>query len=164
MIRSLLHRVITTDRGDSLGAVRVPKAIARELNEMLGSPICSAEEIERRRAAGRRLEELRRAPAEVVTRREPAPVMVYFEKDRNQRQLTRIEEALSARNIAFKKLDVAGDEATKAFVMKEARCEEDDLPIVFVAGTAVGGLRELVAFDASGELVKAVFGPDHPRP
>jgi hypothetical protein len=131
---------------------------------MLGAPICSAEEIERRRAAARRLEELRSVAVEPITTREPAPVMVYFEKDRNQRALTRIEEALSARKIAFKKLDVAGDEATKAFVTKEARCEEDDLPIVFVAGTPIGGLRELVAFDVSGELMKAVFGPDHPRP
>jgi len=30
--------------------------------------------------------------------------------------------------------------------------------VVFVAGKAIGGRTKLVAFDASGQLVKSVFG------
>jgi glutaredoxin len=98
------------------------------------------------------------AAAPVVKTREPAPVMVYFEKDRNQRLIERVRELLTAKGIAFQALDVSGDAATIAFVVREAKCEEDDLPIVFVAGTPVGGYNELVDWDVSGKLKTAVFG------
>lgn len=97
-------------------------------------------------------------PPPVVKAREPSPVMVYFEKDRNQRLIERVRELLTAKQIPFRALDVSGDAATLAFIVREARCEEDDLPIVFVAGTAVGGFNELVDWDVSGRLRAAVFG------
>lgn len=84
--------------------------------------------------------------------------MVYFEKDRNQRLIERVRELLTAKQIPFQALDVGGDAAMLAFIVREARCEEDDLPIVFVAGTAVGGFNELVDWDVSGRLEIAVFG------
>ena len=90
--------------------------------------------------------------------REPAPVMVYFEKDRNQRLIERVRELLTSKQIPFRALDVSGDPATLAFVVREAKCEDDDLPIVFVAGTPVGGFNELVDWDVSGRLKTAVFG------
>lgn len=157
-IRTGLHKVITSKVGDAFLPLRVPKVLARRMNMFLGSPICSAEELEKRRAAEKRLQELRASVANVVIKREPAPVIVYFEKDRNQRMLDRVEEALRAKNIAFTKLDVTGDEATMDFVTRTARCEKDDLPIVFVASTPVGGYDSLVAWDVSGELAKAVYG------
>ena len=98
------------------------------------------------------------APAPVVKTREPAPVMMYFERDRNQRLIERVRELLTAKQIPFQALDVSGDAATLAFIMREAHCEEDDLPIVFVAGTVVGGFNELVDWDVSGRLKVAVFG------
>jgi glutaredoxin len=84
--------------------------------------------------------------------------MVYFEKERNARLLGRIEEVLQAKRIAYTLLDVTGDESTKDFVMREAKCKEDELPIVFIAGAPVGGFEQLVAFDVAGKLEKAVFG------
>jgi hypothetical protein len=93
-----------------------------------------------------------------VKKREPAPVMMYFEKDRNQRLIERVRELLTAKQIPFQALDVSGDAATIAFVVREAGCEDDDLPIVFVAGAPVGGYNELVDWDVSGKLKKAVFG------
>ena len=98
------------------------------------------------------------APAAIAKPREPSPVMVYFEKDRNQRLIERVRELLTAKQIPFQALDVSGDAATLAFIVREARCEEDDLPIVFVAGTVVGGFNELVDWDVSGKLKAAVFG------
>lgn len=157
-IRTGLHKVITSQTGDGFLPVRVPKVIAQRVNMFLGSPLCSTEELAKRRAAEKRLHELRQAPVVVAIPREPAPVTVYFEKDRNQRMIDRIEESLRAKNIAFTKLDVTGDEATLDFVMRTAKCEADDLPIVFVASTPVGGYDQLVAWDVSGELKKAVFG------
>ncbi len=91
-------------------------------------------------------------------KREPAPVVVYFEKDRNQRLIERVQELLASRGIAYRALDVTGDEATMAFVMREAKCEEDDLPIVYVAGVPVGGYNDLVEWDVSGKLKTSVFG------
>lgn len=90
--------------------------------------------------------------------REPAPVMVYLEKDRNQRLIERVRELLQSKNIPFRELDVSGDAATLAFVVREAKCEDDDLPIVFVGGSVVGGFNELVDWDVSGKLKTAVFG------
>jgi len=157
-IRTTLHGIIENPRGDALSAIRVPKMFARRMNDFLGNPLCSAEDLEKRRAALAKLETLRGAAATVTLKRDPAPVVVYYEKDRNQRYIERVEELLTARGITFRSLDVTGDEATMAFVMREANCEEDDLPIVYVAGTPVGAYNDLVEWDVSGKLKTAVFG------
>jgi len=156
-LRTGLHKILTTRVGDDFLPIRAPKVLARRVNMFFGSPLCSAEDLAKRRAARKRLRELRAGDARPIAR-EPAPVTVYFEKDRNFRMLSRIEETLSAKKIAFTKLDVSGDEAMMQFITRAAKCEEDDLPIVFVASTAVGGYDALVAWDVSGELAKAVFG------
>lgn len=164
LVRSSLHRVITTPAGDRFLPVRLPKDLARRVNAVLGEPIASREEIARRRAARAKLAELADAAARGVSTaasaapREAAPVMIYFEKDRNQRMLERIKDALEARGIAFTALDVAGDETTKDYVMREARVKDDELPVVFIAGTPVGGYAEVVEWDVSGRLTTAVWG------
>lgn len=159
--RTSLHRVITTKVGDSLLPVRLPKDLARRFNTLLGEPICSREELQRRRSAEERLRSLRRGErtdmAQEAPTRAVAPVMIYFEKDRNMRMLERICETLGAREIPFTLLDVTNDETTKDFVVREAKCKEDELPIVFVASVVVGGYNELVEWDVSGKLKKAVF-------
>lgn len=104
------------------------------------------------------LPERRPVGTPVEKKREPAPVVMYFEKDRNQRLIDRTRELLSSKQIPFTALDVSGDAATLAFVMREAACEDDDLPVVFVAGAPVGGFNELVDWDVSGKLKRAVFG------
>ena len=102
------------------------------------------------------------AASKPAPRREPAPVVVYFEKDRNQRLIDRVRELLESKQIPFRTLDVSGDAATLAFIVREAKCEDDDLPIVFVGGTPVGGFNELVDWDVSGKLKTAVFGAAAP--
>ncbi len=84
--------------------------------------------------------------------------MVYYEKDRNARELARIREVLGARDVPYRLLDVTGDESTISFVTRTAKCETDDLPVVFVAGDVVGTFRDLVELDVNGGLVAAVFG------
>jgi hypothetical protein len=161
IVRTGLHKVITTKAGDGFLPVRLPKDIARRVNMVFGEPICSKDEIERRRAARAKLAELRAQGANAPkseTKREAAPVMIYFEKDRNARMLGRIQETLDSKAIKYTLLDVAGDETTKDYVMREAKVKEDDLPIVFVAGTPIGGYAELTDWDVSGRLATAVFG------
>ncbi len=127
----------------------------RRLRSVVRSAVDIArEELERRREEKRPI-----APQPPVPKkREPAPVIVYFEKDRNQRELERIREVLEARSITPRMLDVAGDEPTIAFVMREAKCDRDHFPIVFVAAKPIGRYNDVVAADVSGELVKLVFG------
>jgi hypothetical protein len=156
-IRTTLHAALESPRGENLAAVRLPKLFARRLNHMLGSPLCTAEDLAKRRAAVVKLASLKGA-SQTAFARAAAPVVVYFEKDRNQRMKLRIEELLQSRGIAYQSLDVAGDEAAMAFVTREAKCKEDDLPIVYVAGTPVGGYNELVDWDVSGKLKASVFG------
>jgi glutaredoxin len=162
LVRTTLHRAITTKTGDGLLPVRLPKDLARRVNSVLGQPLCSEDELARRRDGRARLDALRRGEGPKAKpsrdRTVAAPVMVYFEKERNLRLLGRIEETLTARGIPYTVLDVAGDETTKDFVMREARCKEDELPIVFVAAAPVGGYNDLVEWDVSGKLDKAVFG------
>lgn len=160
-VRTSLHRLITTPAGDALAVVRVPKDLARRVNMTLGDPLCDAAELERRRAGQKRLADLKSGAAESAPAapvRVAAPITIYFEKDRNARLLGRIREALAAKNLAFTELDVSTDEVAKAYAMREARCKEDDLPIVFVATTPVGTYNDLVEWDVSGKLETAVYG------
>ncbi len=158
-VKDALYRAITSPRGDSFGPVRFPKDMARRLNIAFGSPLASTEELQKRSDARARLSALRGLKDAAAARTsEPAPVMVYFEKDRNSRELERVQEVLGAKKIVYTTLDVTGDEATLDFVMREAKCEKDELPVVFVAGTAFGGFRALVEADVSGALEKAIFG------
>jgi hypothetical protein len=159
LVRDALYRAITSPNGDSLAPVRIPKDLARRLNVSLGRPLAPREELAKRASARARLEELRRGgAAQARTPVAAAPVLVYFEKDRNVRELGRIEELLAAKGYAYKRLDVAGDEATIEFVTNKAKCEADDLPIVFVADHPVGAFEALVRADVSGELARLVVG------
>ena len=108
LVRSALHRAITSPRGDSLAPVRIPKDLARRLNVALGSPLAPPRSSRSGRRARARLAELRAKGGQGERiQREAAPVLVYFEKDRNVRELGRIEELLAAKGYAFKRLDVS---------------------------------------------------------
>lgn len=158
LVRTSLHRAITTEAGDQFLPIRVPKDLARRFNILLGEPLCNATELERRRSANTRLEALKRGAAvgSTTATKAEVPVMIYFERDRNVRLLGRIRELLDAKRITYTELDVAGDDATRMFVMREAKCKDDDLPVVFVGGTPVGGYNDLVEWDVSGRLAKTL--------
>ncbi len=158
-LRDTLYRAITTSRGDRFAPLRIEKDLLRRLNAALGEPLASKEELARRRNATTRLAALRASGRKTTTRRrEAAPVTVYVEKDRAVHELHRIRDTLDAKGIAYKVLDVGGDEATLEFVTRTARCERDDLPVVFVASTPIGDARALVDADVSGRLESLVHG------
>jgi glutaredoxin len=145
LVRTGLHRVLKN------------VDLAQRMNAMLGEPICSKEELKRRRDARARLAELRKAGAKrTPMKREQAPVQVYHEGDRNARLLGRVKELLDSKSVKYTLLDVAGDPPTKEFVMLQSKCKEDELPIVFVGGIAVGGYNELVDWEVSGKLAKSL--------
>lgn len=160
-VRTTLHQAISTSFGDRLAPLRIPKNLARRVNFALGEPLCSAAELDRRRAARARLEELKRTPAAAQKSAAPAlqaPVVVYYEKDRNARLLGRVKDLLDAKGITYRLLDITGDSGARDFVLREAKVKDDDLPIVFVASTVVGGYNDLVDWDVSGRLARALTG------
>lgn len=158
-LRDTLYRAITTSRGDRFAPLRMEKDLLRRLNALFGEPLATKEELARRRNATIRLAALRASGRKTTKqRREAAPVTVYVEKDRAVGELRRIEDTLRAKGIAFKVMDVGGDEATLEFVTRTAKCERDDLPIVFVASTPVGDARALLDADVSGRLESLVHG------
>lgn len=158
ILRTSIARLLESRRGEGLAPVRVSRDLAQRLNRALGEPACSEDELARRRAAAARLEALKCAPAPPPEAPPQAPVVIYYERDRNTRELGRIEELLRAKGIAHTKLDVTDDPAAQAFAQREARVKADDLPVVFVGATAVGPYPALVAFDVSGSLAKALQG------
>ncbi|MBV9947895.1 MAG: hypothetical protein JOZ69_13660 [Myxococcales bacterium] len=162
-LREAAYHAITSPWGDALAPVRVPKDLARRLNVALGRPLAPRDELASRDRARARLAELRTsratgAAAAPSASPGPAPILVYFEKDRNVRELQRIEELLAAKGLAWKRLDVGGDDATIDFVLRKAGCERDQLPVVFVADRALGRHADLVRADAAGELDAALRG------
>lgn len=163
-VRTSLHTVLTSKTGDRIAPIRVQRDLARRLNVMLGEPLCSSAELERRRAGERKLEELARGGGATVAEVVAAPVQVFFEKDRNTRMLGRIEDLLRAKGIAYTKLDVSEDDATRAFALRESKRALDELPVVFVASSPVGDYNALVDADVSGKLDTLVFGAAKKRP
>jgi hypothetical protein len=159
-LRTTFHRALVTRRGDSVPPVRIAKDLARRVNVTLGEPICSPDALRARRAAEEKLRALSKSRAErgsgprEKTAVLAAPVKVYVEADRNVRELTRIRELLDGKAIVYDVLDVAGDEATLEFVTRAAKCERDDLPIVFVGAAAIGGYEALANADLSGALTR----------
>jgi len=63
---------------------------------------------------------------------------------------TRVKMLLSAREIAYREINVAGD--ADAFVDLARRSGMMTLPQVFVGETLVGGYQETAEADASGRL------------
>ncbi|HTB75903.1 MAG TPA: hypothetical protein VK762_21790 [Polyangiaceae bacterium] len=167
-VRDALYRAMTGTAGDALAPVRIQKDLARRLNTTLGRPLAPLDELAKRARGRARLAELRARPAAVAAAppatgkaaktaaKVAAPVLVYFEKDVNVRELLRIEELLGAKGYAWTRLDVAGDEVTLDFVMRAASCERDDLPVVFVADKPIGNHVALVEAEVSGELARII--------
>ena len=121
------------------------REVANTVNDLLGKPIHGGADA----AAG-----LRVVSTAGAAKREQAPVVVYFDS-KDHRTMKKVEELLRGRNIEFRVLDVANDEAERSWVVTAAKSEE--FPIVVVAGTPVGGFHELTQLDVQGELTRRVF-------
>lgn len=157
--RVLLHGVLSSERGNALGPVRLARRAASFVNDLAGRPLCSEEELAQRRerldGAEAALRAAGSAPGSAPAKREAAPVVVYT-TDQDHRTPKKIAEILKARDIPYKVNDVSEDEATRSWALTQAQASE--FPLVFVAGEPLGGLHELTQLDVRGELVKKVFG------
>lgn len=163
MFRRISHWVrikgndaLESRRLDHYKAIRITRELLGIVNELIGRPFCSREELEER-SAGEPVYTPHAASQNQT--KEAAPVVIYFD-DRNARAVSRVEELLKGRNIPFQSLDVSQDEVTRSWALLQAKKEE--LPVVFVAGVALGGLAELAELDLNGGLVERVFGAARP--
>jgi glutaredoxin len=144
--RTLVGESLASTRLDGVKPVRALREALATANDLAGRPFCTTEELHAQKE---------RPMTGTAAAPEAAPVIVYFD-GKDHRTKVKVEDILKARNIAFRTLDVSEDEATRSFASSAAKGVE--FPIVFIAGTAVGGLHELMQIDVNGELGRRVFG------
>jgi hypothetical protein len=167
-VRARAYELLRGSGRDRFLPIRLARGVLVFVNDMAGRPLASKEELEERREYERiraaraaeakekaRIDAEKAAAAGGKARREAAPVVVYVD-GRSGRDLKRISDVLKGRDIPWTQADVEGDDATRSWVYTTAKVNE--LPIVFIAGQPIGGFQELVQADASGELVKMVYG------
>ena len=138
-VRARAEAVLERGAQKSTG-VRVLRDVIGGLDELLGQPF--ADKV------------APKATAPTPAPREAAPVVVYFD-GKDHRTLKRIDGVLVGASIPFKTLDVSEDEAARSWAM--ARAGKQELPLVFVAGEAIGGFDELLQASVDGSLAKKVF-------
>jgi len=132
---------------------------ARRVNDALGRPLASAEELADRAAFAAGYGSVPVAPAAPAPAAkaapEAAPVLVYH-LDKHRRDLPKLTQILDAAEIPYRVMNLEGDEATQAAVRRDAGGRK--LPLVFIAGALAGGREELINLERSGELRRRVFG------
>jgi glutaredoxin len=148
-LRATVAGVLANERGDRYLPVKVLREVLGTANDLVGRPFCTQAELDERRAGGE--------GNGATARREPAPVMLYFD-GKDHRTKKKIEELLVSKEIPFKVLDVTDDEATRSWATTAAK--QVEFPLLFIAGEPVGGLHELTQLDVNGQLARRVFGAD----
>jgi glutaredoxin len=155
---SLLDRVRTTAwkaldrRGGPLADA------ARRVNDALGRPLASPDELADRAAFAAGYASAPAAAGSTAApapSREPAPVVVYF-LDKQRRDVPRLTQILDDAGIPYQVMSLEGDEAAQVAVRRDSKGHR--LPLVFIAGEVVGGRTELTNLDRTGELKRRVFG------
>jgi len=133
--------------------------LARKANDALGRPLAGADELADRREFETRTTAV---PAAVVKPKaveeppaEAAPVIVYH-MDKTRRDAVRLTDLLDAEKIPYKVSNIQEDPAAQLAVRRDSKGFR--LPVVFIAGDAIGGRIELGTMVQSGELKKRVFG------
>ncbi len=149
-VRVLVNGLLSSTVADHYKPVRLVREFLGTANDLVGRPFCSADELSSRRGT------TTTSRSTVVSeKREPAPVMLYFD-GKDHRTKTKMEELLKGRDIPFQILDVTDDEATRLWATTQAK--QAEFPLLFIAGEPVGGLHELTQLDVNRALSKKVFG------
>lgn len=140
---------------------RVPGPVGaklRGLNESLGRPLAAEGELVDRRAfvtqtavgAPATVAKAAAAPTTAA-----APVVVYC-MDKSRRDATKLTDMLDAEGIPHQLSNIQEDPAAQMAVKRDSQGYR--LPLVFIAGEAIGGRAELANLISTGELKNKVFG------
>ncbi len=136
-------------------------AAARRVNDTLGRPLASSDELADREAfaGGYGAAAVAATPKAAAARpatTEAAPVIVYYFKDKQWRDVTRLTDVLDANSVPYKVMNLDGDEATQAAVRRDAKGRGG--PLCFIAGECIGGRAEVINLAGSGDLKRRVYG------
>ena len=150
------------DKARAAAFIAVDKApgklgiIVRKANDALGKPLADAHELEDRRAFASvaAVPDAAARPAPAPTG-EVAPVIVYH-MDKTRRDATKLTDMLDAEKIPYQVSNLQEDPAAQMAVRRDSKGFR--LPVLFIAGDAIGGRAELGNLISSGELKKRVFG------
>jgi hypothetical protein len=131
--------------------------LARKANEALGRPLANEQELEDRRSFVQKTGSAPAVPkpAAPATNGAVAPVIVYH-MDKTRRDATKLTDMLDAEKIPYKVSNIQEDPAAQMAVRRDSNGYR--LPLVFIAGDAIGGRAELSNLITTGELKKKVFG------
>jgi len=156
--RGYAFEKIVVPRKDDKPAARHLRNLAAIANELLGRPLHRDDHAQPAdHAPGATAKPAGTKPAATKPAAPPAtrraPVLVYFD-GKDHRTLARVEDLLRSRGHAYQVLDVTSDEAELSWATTTAKSTE--LPLVFVAGAAVGGWDALLAADVAGELGRLI--------
>ena len=131
--------------------------LARKANDALGKPLANEHELEDRRAFAQHGATVTTAskPAGPAPSGDVAPVIVYH-MDKTRRDATKLTDMLDAEKIPYRVSNIQEDPAAQMAVRRDSKGFR--LPVLFIAGDAIGGRAELGNLFSSGELKKRVFG------
>jgi hypothetical protein len=133
--------------------------LVRKANEALGRPLADEAELADRRAFESRTPNgatpTSATPAAPKSQTDVAPVIVYH-MDKTRRDAVKLTELLEGAGIPHQVSNIQEDPAAQMAVRRDSKGFR--LPVVFVAGDAIGGRAELVNLINRGELKKKVFG------
>jgi glutaredoxin len=160
---SWLHRTLDRARAKAHDAMaKLPGRageLAQKANAVLGRPFADEAELQDRRAFGsnRGVTVTAAGPTQPSEQRNVAPVIVYH-MDKSRRDALKLTEILDGAGVPYKVSNIQEDPAAQMAVRRDSK--GFGLPVVFIAGEAIGGRAELVNLQASGQLKKKIFGVD----
>ncbi len=155
-VRSRVHDLLKSGRGDRLTPVRAVKQAALRANEALGRPLAPQAELIERRSWEQGLATPATSTSSTGERLDPAPVVI-FHLDKHHRQVRRMGDILAAAGVPYTARNVDGDEPATEAAMRDAG--RFGLPFVMIGATVVGGPSELADLDHAGELKRLVWTP-----
>lgn len=157
-LRTSAYGALTSPTGNRLLPFRVAKSALLYANDVVGRPLASEDELCERDDFAWQLARRRQGGADLSgqgTAREAAPVVV-FHLDKHKSELQKITQILDDREIPYQVRNIEGDPAAITAVKRDGK--GFGLPVVFIAGAAVGRAEQLVNLDRRGELAALVFG------
>jgi len=125
-------------------------ATARRFNDALGRPLASADELADRRAFAQGYTAPAAAaasPTGPAPAAEVAPVVV-FTMDKQRRDADKLAQILEDAEVAYTVRSLESDPAAQAAVRRDSKGFR--LPVVFIAGDAIGGRQELLNLGRDG--------------
>ncbi len=140
-----------------LGRLGLVGSKLAKVNDALGRPLAPPDELADRRAfeSGQQRNVTPVVANTPVATTVAAPVIVYY-MDKQKRDVVPVEQILGEQKIVYQLLNIEGDAAAQYAVRRDSKGFR--LPVVFIAGEALGGKIELINAIATGNLKRLVYG------